>query len=48
MNLIQTTGACALALVLASAASPAAAQLGPLNRLVPGAFRLMANLLQPA
>lgn len=36
MKLIQTAGACALAMVLASAASPASAQLGQLGRLVPG------------
>jgi len=47
MKLIQTAGACALALVLASAASPAAAQLGPLNRLVPGASTSNAAAVDP-
>lgn len=47
MKLIQTAGACALAIALASAASPASAQLGQLGRLVPGGSTSNAAAADP-
>lgn len=47
MKLIQSAGACALAIVIASAASPAAAQLGQLGRLVPGGSTSNAAAADP-